>query len=134
MRRGCTTIFGWNAMESSRAGPSRAGRASIYAKRSAETLAAEDPERFSAEAAKPERGGRIFVDWLRNQRGATAILPYSTRTEPSAPVAMPLAWDDLDAVGSSQAFTVRRVLDEGCPAPRIPSASAQRLPPRKAGR
>ena len=44
---------------------------------------------------KAKRKGRIFIDWLRNQRGSTAILPYSARARSGAPVAIPLAWNEL---------------------------------------
>ena len=44
------------------------------------------PERFTAALSKAKRGGRIFVDYLRNQRGATAVMPYSVCARPDAPV------------------------------------------------
>lgn len=94
----------------------------------AETMVADAPDAYVAGMSKAERQGRIFIDWLRNERGATAIMPFSTRAKPGAPVAMPVGWDDLDAVERADAFTVRRVLDEG---PRVPAgwgATPQRLP------
>ena len=50
---------------------------------------------------------RIFLDWLRNQRGATAVLPYSARAREGAPVAAPVSWDELDVYKGGNAFTIR---------------------------
>ena len=66
-----------------------------FARGFAGMVAADDPERYVAQAAKAKRKGRIFVDWLRNERGSTAIAPYSTRAKPGAPVATPVGWDEL---------------------------------------
>ena len=51
--------------------------------------------------------GRIFLDWLRNQRGSTAVMPYSARAREGAPVAAPISWDELDQFGGGNAFTIR---------------------------
>ena len=56
---------------------------------------AQRPQDFTAKAAKRERSRRIFIDWLRNSEGATAIAPYSARARPGAPVATPLHWDEV---------------------------------------
>lgn len=66
-----------------------------YAADLAGEMARAAPERYVAEAAKAKRTGRIFLDYLRNTRGATAICPYSTRARPGAPVATPVRWDEL---------------------------------------
>ena len=52
----------------------------------------ERPRDYTAKAAKRERTHRIYIDWLRNSEGATAIAPYSVRARPGAPVATPLHW------------------------------------------
>jgi bifunctional non-homologous end joining protein LigD len=66
-----------------------------FADRFARALAAAEPDRFTATMTKAKRKGRIFIDWLRNQRGATAIMPYSARARPQAPVAAPVSWTEL---------------------------------------
>ena len=75
----------------------RAGQDSVtaFARAFAATLAAREPERFVATMSKARRKGRIFVDWLRNQRGATAICPFSPRARTGAPVALPVEWQEL---------------------------------------
>ncbi len=77
-----------------------------FAQRFCVALATAEPERFTANMAKAKRKGRIFLDYLRNQRGATAIMPYSARTRSGAPVAAPIAWDELDGYESGAAFHV----------------------------
>jgi bifunctional non-homologous end joining protein LigD len=55
------------------------------------------PDRFTANMAKARRRGKIFIDYLRNGEGATAVCAYSTRAREHAPVATPLAWKELGA-------------------------------------
>ena len=69
-------------------------------------LAQGEPERFTIALPKAERTGRIFLDFLRNQRTATAILPYSLRARASAPVAAPVSWDELEQIESAAHFTI----------------------------
>jgi bifunctional non-homologous end joining protein LigD len=66
-----------------------------FAHRFAMALAQADPAHFTAALAKAKRTGRIFVDYLRNQRGATAVMPYSARARENAPVAVPVTWEEL---------------------------------------
>jgi bifunctional non-homologous end joining protein LigD len=77
-----------------------------FARAVAESLVRHDARRFVATAAKAARKGRIFVDYLRNVRGATSIAAYSTRALPGAPVSTPLGWDELDPALRSDAFGV----------------------------
>ena len=73
------------------------------------TLMARDaPKRFTAEMSKNKRKGRIFIDWLRNDRAATAVAPYSIRTREGAPVAVPVTWDELPRLSSAQAFDLKQ--------------------------
>ena len=78
-----------------------------FAQRFAIALATAEPERFTANLAKVKRKGRIFIDYLRNQRGATAIMPYSARAREGAPVAAPINWDELEEMEGGNRFTVR---------------------------
>jgi len=78
-----------------------------FAMRFSVALATAEPDRFTANLAKAARKGRMFLDYLRNQRGATAIMPYSTRARPGAPVAAPISWDELDDYRSGGQFTLR---------------------------
>ena len=72
----------------------------------AEAMSRAHPERYVAIMSKRARRGRIFIDWVRNGRGATAVAPYSTRARPQAPVSTPLAWDELSKGLRSDHFTV----------------------------
>jgi Predicted eukaryotic-type DNA primase len=66
-----------------------------FAKAIADALVSARPDRYTANPLKRTREGKIFVDYLRNGRGATAIANYSTRAKAGAPVACPLRWDEL---------------------------------------
>lgn len=75
----------------------------------ADALAQSEPLRFVATASKRLRNKRIFVNYLRNGRGATAVASYSLRAREGAPVAMPLAWNQLGKLARADAFTLRDV-------------------------
>ncbi len=78
-----------------------------FARRFALALAEAEPDRFTAALSKAQRKGRIFIDYLRNQRGSTAIMPYSARARENAPVAAPINWDELDDMTGGGRFTVK---------------------------
>jgi len=78
-----------------------------FADRFARALAGAEPERFVATMAKAKRKGRIFIDWLRNQRGATAVMPYSARARAGAPVAAPVSWSELRDIETAARWGVR---------------------------
>jgi bifunctional non-homologous end joining protein LigD len=84
----------------------------------ARAMARDAPEHFTATMSKAKREGRIFIDWLRNERGATAVTPYSLRARKGATVAVPLEWPELAQVTSSGAFNIHSVaarLERECP-------------------
>ncbi len=76
--------------------------AHAIAKRFAEAA----PRRYTVDLAKKARRGRIFVDYLRNSRGQTAVAPYSPRARDGAPVATPLTWAEVEAGTRAEKFTV----------------------------
>jgi bifunctional non-homologous end joining protein LigD len=78
-----------------------------FADRFSRALAQAEPERFTATMSKAKRKGKIFLDWLRNQRGATAVMPYCARARPGAPVAAPVTWTELRDIESAHEWSVR---------------------------
>jgi bifunctional non-homologous end joining protein LigD len=72
-------------------------------------LAERHPQRYLAKASKAERAGRVFIDYLRNGPGATAVASYSTRARPGAPVSLPLAWEELSESLRPEEWSVRNV-------------------------
>ena len=82
------------------------GEVRAFAKSFCAALAEAAPELFTIALPKTERRGRIFLDFLRNQRTATAVLPYSARARDGAPVAAPVTWDELDAIDRADAFSI----------------------------
>lgn len=79
-----------------------------FARGVASALAERDPDRLTLAQRKAKRGDRIFVDVLRNAYGQTAVAPYSLRPRPGAPVALPIAWSEIDAV-EPRSFHLRDV-------------------------
>jgi bifunctional non-homologous end joining protein LigD len=78
-----------------------------FADRFSRAIAEAEPELFTANIRKVQRKGRIFLDWLRNQRGATAVMPFSARAREGAPVSAPVAWAELDDFESAHHFSIR---------------------------
>jgi len=78
-----------------------------FSRRFAEALALAEPDRFVATMSKAKRKGKIFIDYLRNQRGATAVLPYSARARDGAGVAAPVSWRELDNLDNAHPWSIR---------------------------
>jgi len=78
-----------------------------FAERFSRAIAEAEPKTFTANIRKEQRKGRIFLDWLRNQRGATAVMPFSARGREGAPVAAPVTWDELAKYKSGHHFSIR---------------------------
>ncbi|HLT37746.1 MAG TPA: non-homologous end-joining DNA ligase, partial [Enhygromyxa sp.] len=87
----------------------RFGPSKSFCRAFAAKLAAESPDRYTAVLSKSERRGKIFIDYLRNGRGATSIAPYSPRARPSALVSTPLRWDELDGSLAPERFALSSV-------------------------
>ncbi|MGB5084943.1 MAG: DNA ligase D [Methylocystis silviterrae] len=81
-----------------------------FTKSIADAMAKDSPDKYVATITKSKRRGKILVDYLRNQRGATAVAPYSTRARPGAAVSMPLAWDELSPAIGPDYFTIAKTL------------------------
>ena len=77
----------------------------------AEAMSGDAPDRYVATISKAKRKGRILIDYLRNQRGATAVAPYSTRARAGAPVSTPAGWDELGPELGPAQFTVTKLPD-----------------------
>jgi len=83
--------------------------AKVFTKWVADQIVAQSPEGFTANQAKRARRGRIYIDYLRNSRGATAIGAYSPRARPGAPVSTPLFWEEVEKGVRPESFTVATV-------------------------
>ncbi len=77
-----------------------------FARLTTARLVADDPGGLVDVASKAAREGKIFVDYLRNARGATAIAPWSTRSRPGAPIAVPVSWSALDSLSGGDTVHV----------------------------
>jgi bifunctional non-homologous end joining protein LigD len=89
-----------------------------FSKTLATALSERHPDRYVATMSKARRKGRIFIDWLRNERGATAIAPYALRARPGAKVAVPVTWEELAALDAANTFTAGDMdarLERPCP-------------------
>jgi bifunctional non-homologous end joining protein LigD len=75
-----------------------------FAEGLARTMAADHPSLFTAVASKERRKGRIYLDYLRNGRGASAVASYSLRARPGFPAATPIFWDELRKLSGGDAF------------------------------
>jgi bifunctional non-homologous end joining protein LigD len=97
----------------------------------AETMARHDPRRYVATMSKAKRSGRIFIDWLRNARGATSVAGWSLRARPGAPAAVVVTWEELARVRRPDRYSIKDAAARPMPdfvdeliarAPALPSA------------
>lgn len=82
----------------------------LVARRIAETLAKQYPDKLTTEVRKNKRRGRLFMDYTRNAYAQTSVAPYALRARPGAPVAMPLAWDELPRLKNARQYTIKNAL------------------------
>jgi bifunctional non-homologous end joining protein LigD len=76
----------------------------------AQAMAADEPERYIAKMTKAVRGGKIFVDYLRNSLEQTAVVAYSTRARAGAPVSVPVSWEELGRTKAANQYTVLNLM------------------------
>ncbi len=93
-------------------------------------LAMQKPSLIVANMSKAKRKGKIFVDYLRNQRGASSIAPYSTRIKRNASVATPLSWNELNVRIKSDTFTIKNLPQRLARLKRDPWSNFYRLKQR----
>jgi bifunctional non-homologous end joining protein LigD len=77
-----------------------------YAKALAQRIVKHAPDRFTASAALKDRPGRLFIDYLRNGRGTTAVGTYSPRARTGSPIAAPISWKQLEQGLRPDAFSM----------------------------
>ena len=82
-----------------------------FSKQVAQQMVHRAPDRYTATMSKAKRRGKIYIDYLRNAKSATAVAAYSTRARAGAPVSVPLRWDELGADLRGDHFNVRNTLE-----------------------
>jgi len=107
--------------------PAPWNEAKSFAQTIATSMAADMPERYIATATKSDRSKRIFIDYLRNSREATAVAPYSTRARPGAPVSVPIDWSELGGLKSASQYTVLNLMQRLSRQRKDPWASIARI-------
>ena len=85
--------------------------AKAFAKGLSAEIADNDPDNYIATMSKAKRKGRIFIDWLRNERGSTAVAPYSVRARAGGPVATPVSWEELSDLDAANGFHIPDILE-----------------------
>ena len=108
-------------------------QAKAFCETFADAMVEQAPDRYVATASKAKRGGVIFIDWLRNSRGATSVTSWSLRARPQAGVAVPLAWSELGRTRSGHDYPLPRALRRARTLRRDPwdgwaKATRQKLP------
>ncbi|HLJ10027.1 MAG TPA: hypothetical protein VKU82_02500, partial [Planctomycetaceae bacterium] len=81
----------------------------LYSQAFAKNLASDYPQSYTVNQSKRARPGKIYIDFLRNARGATAVAPYSTRARDAAPVSTPIGWDELTPALRPDEYTVQNL-------------------------
>ena len=99
----------------------------------ADAMVAHRPQTYIATMSKAKRADKIFIDWLRNARGSTSVTSWSLRARPSAPVAVPLRWEDLGRVPAANAFDLRKAAQRAAALRADPWADIYRLSQRLPG-
>lgn len=80
-----------------------------FAKSVCDHMVANEPDRYTTQLLKKNRKNKIFLDYLRNGEGATAIIPFSVRATPQASVALPISWAELPKLSAPNKFTVKMI-------------------------
>jgi bifunctional non-homologous end joining protein LigD len=80
-----------------------------FARAVADQFVHREPTRYIATSSKAARRGKIFIDYLRNERGASAVVAYSTRAKLGAPVSAPITWNELPKLRSAAQFTLQNL-------------------------
>jgi bifunctional non-homologous end joining protein LigD len=86
--------------------PATWSAAKAFARALCRAVEDDDPAHYTTNMSKAKRGGKIFLDYLRNDRMATAVAPWSPRARPHAPISVPLSWNRLTAKLDPQVFTI----------------------------
>jgi bifunctional non-homologous end joining protein LigD len=81
-----------------------------FAQALAQAMAADDPDRYVAKLTKSIRGGKIFIDYLRNSLEQTSVAAYSTRARVGAPVSAPVSWQELGRASGANQYTVINIM------------------------
>jgi bifunctional non-homologous end joining protein LigD len=104
-----------------------------FARAFSEDMAKESPDRFTTNIRKAARTGKIFIDYLRNGEGASAVAPYSTRARKGAPIALPIDWEELKTLKGGDVFhmkdAIQRLKKDPWRAMTKSSIAEQKLPP-----
>jgi bifunctional non-homologous end joining protein LigD len=79
-----------------------------FARRVAEAMEEKWPDRYTSNVRKVKRKGKIFIDWIRNTRGATSVAPYSLRARDVPAISCPISWDEMDRV-APQDITIHNI-------------------------
>jgi bifunctional non-homologous end joining protein LigD len=82
-----------------------------FSQRLAHGMATDYPQSYTINSSKRARPGKIYLDFNRNARGANAVAPYSTRARPGAPVATPVAWEELTTALRPDLYNVRNLAE-----------------------